>query len=296
LNFSALSDGSGAHHTTSGHGGQQRAAKSDTSICDDGVMTVDVENFNVVFACPGNSVESYRGEARAIATFYAELLGMRTTREDWFMIAEEDRPGTLHLAFGDGPIEYRPPRWPDSHHPQQLHLDIAVQDLEAAEGLVLRLGATRLQDQGDYRSYADPIGHPFCLYLDAAEDAAGRALSGRIGRVVIDCFSPRALAGFYAEFLDMPLRELDTPDRVVIGREDGSLPALAFQHAQFPAPRWPDPDYPQQVHLDIWVTDSQAVQELVSRLGAIRLPDLGGSCPVYADPAGHPFCLCTEGQ
>jgi len=82
----------------------------------------------------------------------------------------------------------------------------------------------------------------------------------------------------------------------VIARDDGRLPALAFQHAQFPAPRWPDPDYPQQVHLDIWVTDSEAVQELVSRLGAIRLPDIGGSCPVYADPGGHPFCLCTEGQ
>ncbi len=121
------------------------------------------------------------------------------------MIAKEDGPGTLHLAFGDGPIDYRPPRWPDPDHPQQLHLDIPVNDMEAAEQLVLRLGGTPLQDQGDYRSYADPVGHPFCLYLEAPdEDPAGRALSGRVGRVVIDCFSPRALAGFYAELLDMP--------------------------------------------------------------------------------------------
>jgi len=87
----------------------------------------------------------------------------------------------------------------------------------------------------------------------------------------------------------MPRRELDTPERVVITRPAGTPPALAFQHAQVPAPRWPDPKYPQQIHLDIYVNDSCAAQDLALRLGAIRLPDLGGSCPVYADPAGHPF-------
>ena len=44
-------------------------------------------------------------------------------------------------------------------------------------------------------------------------------------------------------------------------------------------------------------TDSElyavaAARTLAEQLGAIRLPPLGGSCPVYADPAGHPFCLC----
>jgi Glyoxalase-like domain len=121
-------------------------------------------------------------------------------------------------------------------------------------------------------------------------------LSGRIGRVVVDCFSPRSLAAFYAELLDMPNRELDTPERVVIARADGHLPALAFQHAQSPAPRWPDPAYPQQIHLDFWVEHSQKAQDLAARLGAIRLPGMGGSCPVFADPAGHPFCLCTSGE
>ena len=110
---------------------------------------------------------------------------------------------------------------------------------------------------------------------------------------MIDCFSPRALAGFYAELLDMPRRELDTPERVVITRAAGTPPALAFQHAQVPAPRWPDPAYPQQMHLDLYADDSRAAQDLALRRGAIRLPDLGGSCPVYADPAGHPFCLCS---
>lgn len=98
----------------------------------------------------------------------------------------------------------------------------------------------------------------------------------------------------------MPEWELDTPERVVIGRGDSLdhdvMTPLVFQQAQFPAPRWPDPAYPQQLHLDIWVTDSHQAQDLALRLGAIRLPDMGGSAPVFADPAGHPFCLCSEGS
>jgi hypothetical protein len=72
---------------------------------------------------------------------------------------------------------------------------------------------------------------------------------------------------------------------------------LGFQHApQFKPPRWPDPMYPQQLHLDLHVDDGRAAQELAERLGAIRLPNMGGSCPVYADPAAHPICLCSPDQ
>ena len=220
---------------------------------------------------------------------------MRIIREVWLVIAK-DGSSFPRLAFGDGPSEYRPPRWPDPEHPQQLHLDLPVSNLEAAEELALRLGATPLQDKGEYRSYADPVGHPFCLYRDAAEgEQSGRPLSGRIGRIVYDCFSPRALAAFYEELLGMHTRKQDSEHWVLIARDDGSLPMLAFQHAQFNAPRWPDPEYPQQLHLDLHFDDSTAAQELALRLGAIRLPK-GGSCPVFADPAAHPFCLCSPGQ
>jgi len=241
---------------------------------------------NIVFGCP---------DPRALASFYAELLGIRIIREDWWVLAKDER-SFPRLAFGDGPSDYRPPRWPDPDHPQQLHLDIPVYNPEAAEELALGLGATRLQDKGEYRSYADPAGHPFCLYRDTAEgDHAGRPLPGRIGRVVFDCFSPRALAAFYEALLGMRTRKQDAQDRVVIARDDGSLPMLAFQHTQCKAPRWPDPAYPQQIHPDLHFDDGEAAQELASRLGAIRLPK-GGSCPVYADPAAHPFCLCSAGQ
>jgi hypothetical protein len=92
----------------------------------------------------------------------------------------------------------------------------------------------------------------------------------------------------------MRTRTQDSPDRVVIAGDDGSAPMLAFQHSPgFQAPRWPDPAHPQQIHLDLDVEESTAARELAERLGAIRLPEMGGSCPVYADPAGHPFCLCS---
>jgi len=94
----------------------------------------------------------------------------------------------------------------------------------------------------------------------------------------------------------MPRRVEDTPQRVVIARHDDRLPMLGFQHTIVPAPRWPDPKHPQQIHMDVYFEDGKAGQQLAESLGAIRLPEMGGSCPVYADPAAHPFCLRQPGQ
>jgi len=229
----------------------------------------------VVIACPEDRKEE-------VAGFYQELLG-------------DDRWRVPALRFGEA-RDYRAPRWGDPDHPQQLHLDIQVRDPHAADALVLARGATSLQDSDGYRIYADPIGHAFCLYPAASPDTGAQGPPGVLGRIVIDCFSPRSLAPFYEALLDMPKRVADAPQRVVIAREDDSLPMLAFQHVgPFVAPRWPDPAFPQQMHFDLRFDDREAARNLAERLGAIRLPE-GGSCPVYADPAGHPFCLCMHGQ
>jgi hypothetical protein len=59
---------------------------------------------------------------------------------------------------------YRAPRWPDPAEPQQAHLDILVDDLDAGEARALAIGATRLDGEGPtFRVFADPAGHPFCL-------------------------------------------------------------------------------------------------------------------------------------
>src|SRR5688572_7225471 len=78
---------------------------------------------------------------RALAAFYGELLGMHVIDEGWLRIAES-RESPLQLALdGDGWSDLRPPRWQDPEHPQQMHLDIAVADLDAADHLVAGLGA-----------------------------------------------------------------------------------------------------------------------------------------------------------
>lgn len=124
---------------------------------------------------------------------------------------------------------------------------------------------------------------------------------GRLGAVVLDCPDPKALAGFYSELLGMPVRT-EEDDWVTIG-EPGAV-AVSFQRApDHRPPRWPDPAYPQQLHLDLWVDDIEDAERRVLALGATRLPggseepaadgQPGGSgFRVYADPAGHPFCLC----
>jgi hypothetical protein len=65
---------------------------------------------------------------------------------------------------------YNPPRWPDPAYPQQAHLDLLVDDLDASEATALELGASRLPAGGDrFRVLADPAGHPFCLVRSPRE-------------------------------------------------------------------------------------------------------------------------------
>ncbi|WP_324274404.1 VOC family protein [Blastococcus brunescens] len=103
-------------------------------------------------------------DPQALGAFYAEVLGMRVTEDDddWVVIGRE--PGLRELAFQRDP-DYTPPSWPDPDRPQHEHLDIRVDDVEAAQDAVLRLGARLLRgEQGTgFRVYADPAGHPFCL-------------------------------------------------------------------------------------------------------------------------------------
>ena len=93
-----------------------------------------------------------------LARFYSALLGKPVTyqSDDWVVVADDDR--TSGLAFQRAPDHQRP-QWPDPGRPQQMHLDVMVDDVDAAGVEVLALGARRLS--GDV--YEDPAGHPFCL-------------------------------------------------------------------------------------------------------------------------------------
>jgi catechol 2,3-dioxygenase-like lactoylglutathione lyase family enzyme len=108
---------------------------------------------------------------------------------------------------------------------------------------------------------------------------------GRLHHVVIDCPDPKSLAAFYSKLLGLPIT-YNSDDWVVVAVDDTSS-GIAFQLApDHKPPQWPDPDRPQQFHLDIMVEHVAEAKPKVLELGARHL-----SGDVFADPAGHPFCL-----
>jgi len=116
------------------------------------IGTLDV----VVLDCP---------DPRALARFYVELLGGEIVAfdEDWAEIALPFTDLRPILAFQQV-AEYRKPEWPGQDVPQQSHLDVKVDDLDAGETAVLAIGATATGSGTDtFRVYLDPAGHPFCL-------------------------------------------------------------------------------------------------------------------------------------
>src|SRR3954469_5694972 len=101
----------------------------------------------------------------ALAPFYRDLLGLGEG------FATEDR-GVICLA-GAGPVlslmrvnTYVPPSWPEGPQHQQMHLDVAVEDLDSAVASALALGAAEASHQpapDQWRVLVDPVCHPFCL-------------------------------------------------------------------------------------------------------------------------------------
>ncbi|MEW1718702.1 VOC family protein [Streptomyces sp. NPDC093109] len=114
--------------------------------------------------------------------------------------------------------------------------------------------------------------------------------------VVLDCPDPLALARFYAGVLggEVVTEDDGTDTWVELTRSGGTT--LAFQAAPgYVPPAWPAPNGSQQFHLDLDVPDLDAAEKEVLALGATVLDaaDRKRSFRVYADPAGHPFCLCA---
>ncbi len=113
--------------------------------------------------------------------------------------------------------------------------------------------------------------------------------------VVLDASDLAAVSGFWASVLG---GSVDAEDDWHMVLDPDGTPRIGVQLApNHVTPEWPDGDQQQQVHLDLWVTDFEAAHDEVIELGATLLreaPDLTAEegFQVYADPAGHPFCLC----
>jgi Glyoxalase-like domain len=223
-------------------------------------------------------------DARGLGAFYAALGGWDVVDadDDWVSVSTGDG---WYVAAQRSP-DHVPPRWPDPEFPQQAHLDLRVPDLGAGSAKAVSLGATLLRENESWHTLADPAGHPFDLCR-----AAGQQQTTLAG-VMLDCPDTSVLSAFYAELLGKPVTYAGE-GMAMIG-SDGEQPLMFQQVTGYRAPRWPDPAYPQQVHLDITVDDVDVAEAAVLKLGATSLRASGENWRVYADPAGKPFCLCWD--
>jgi catechol 2,3-dioxygenase-like lactoylglutathione lyase family enzyme len=126
---------------------------------------------------------------------------------------------------------------------------------------------------------------------------------------VLDATDARAVAEFYRELLGYVYRAGDEPpapgqpdpqgqDWLVLRDRTGEVRLAVQAVTDLPAPTWPDPRVPQQLHLDMTVADVDDLAEQRERalaLGATILEDRSTDPAeplyVFADPAGHPFCI-----
>ena len=129
----------------------------------------------------------------------------------------------------------------------------------------------------------------------------------QLRQVVLDCVDVRLVAEFYRRLLGLQYRPGDEPraaqstepdrDWLVLRNPRGAQ--LAFQRVdELPAATWPHGPVPQQLHLDLTVASSAEldvqhvrVLDLGGRLLRDRSDDPDEPLRVYADPAGHPFCI-----
>ncbi len=113
-------------------------------------------------------------DARELAQFYAELLGWEIAKQGSDEAAIAPPGGVAYLGFQTSP-DFLRPVWParDGSPQMTMHLDFEVDDLDAAVGHALELGAGEAehQPQANVRVLLDPVGHPFCLYVDEGENS-----------------------------------------------------------------------------------------------------------------------------
>jgi predicted enzyme related to lactoylglutathione lyase len=111
---------------------------------------------SVVLDCP---------DPAALATFYGKLLDWKVDVSDGWADIRADHGQCFSFQQVKS---FTPPQWPGQDVPQQMHIDVMVDDLDAAEAAVLELGATKHEHQPgtSFRVFLDPAGHPFCLCKD----------------------------------------------------------------------------------------------------------------------------------
>lgn len=211
-----------------------------------------------------------------------------------------ENPDGMDLGVQVVSDEYRAPTWPTQERGQQLHIDFATDDIEAAVALAESMGAKRAPDQGDHGWVVmlDPVGHPFCFVQHRDVVDGERRLVREDGPSIklrgpyIDCPDQHALAEFYLGLLGGQII-MDPDDEYLVMVTATGRP-LAFQRVEgYQPPTWPTQERGQQMHFDMKVDDPDAARELAESLGATLAYDGADEKKfmVMMDPAGHPFCF-----
>ena len=108
-------------------------------------------------------------EPGPLAAFWAAMLdGEVAFSSEEFVAGKTERLWLAAVRVAD----YEPPTWPDGRIPKQIHIDLAVDDLDASEAEAMHLGARRATEQPAperWRVLVDPAGHPFCLSTQIPE-------------------------------------------------------------------------------------------------------------------------------
>ena len=108
-------------------------------------------------------------DPQALADFYAAVLGWPVVERDEHGAAIQAGETNSFISFQEA-AEYVRPVWPAEPGKQlmMMHIDVAVDDVDAAVAAARELGATlaEYQPQDECIVLLDPAGHPFCLYLD----------------------------------------------------------------------------------------------------------------------------------
>lgn len=161
---------------------------------------------------------------------------------------------------------------------------------------------------GHFRLGGD-IGSQGPRLVEGSEAVAAEQSFPRLKQVVLDCTDARTLAEFYRRLLGLHYRPGDEPppagepdpagqDWLVLQDEAGSRRVAFQQVAALTPATWPEGPVPQQLHLDLTVPTAAELDvqhERALSLGARLLYDRTNDpvepLRVYADPAGHPFCI-----
>jgi hypothetical protein len=112
----------------------------------------------------------------------------------------------------------------------------------------------------------------------------------KLSSVTLDCPNAGDLAAFYADITGGKVTFLNDAWATV----NGPGGRIEFQTAPgYTPPTWPDPTSSMQMHLDFYVDDLDAAEARVLAAGATKydFQPNDDHCHVFADPAGHPFCL-----